>query len=76
MVIESSVVDEVETPMERIGTDDEEGAEPLVRVEKGGHGLHHRLVQTLADRPELLEDRTGGRSISRRNPPVRVLAQR
>jgi UDP-3-O-[3-hydroxymyristoyl] N-acetylglucosamine deacetylase len=47
-----------------------------VRVEKGGHGLHHRLVQTLADRPELLEDRTGGRSISRRNPPVRVLAQR
>lgn len=47
-----------------------------VRVEKGGHGLHHRLVQALVDRPELVEDRTGGRSISRRDPPVRVLAQR
>ncbi len=47
-----------------------------IRVEKGGHGLHHRLVQALVDRPELLEDRTGGRSISRRDPPVRVLAQR
>lgn len=31
-----------------------------VRVEKGGHGLHHRLVQALVDRPELVEDRTGG----------------
>jgi UDP-3-O-[3-hydroxymyristoyl] N-acetylglucosamine deacetylase len=47
-----------------------------VRVEKGGHGLHHRLVQALVGRPELLEDRTGGRSISLRDPPVRVLAQR
>ena len=25
-----------------------------IRVEKGGHGLHHRLVQALLDRPELL----------------------
>jgi UDP-3-O-[3-hydroxymyristoyl] N-acetylglucosamine deacetylase len=39
-----------------------------IQVEKGGHGLHHRLVQALLDRPELL-------ATSRRNPPTRARAQ-
>ena len=39
-----------------------------VYVEKGGHGLHHALVQALFDRPELL-------AASRRNPPAPARAQ-
>lgn len=31
-----------------------------IRVEKGGHGLHHQLVQALVDQPELLVDRSEG----------------
>ena len=48
-----------------------------IQVEKGGHRLHHRLVQALVDRPELLEAREEGRSIGSDPGPVplRALAQ-
>jgi len=31
-----------------------------IRVERGGHALHQRLVEALIDRPELLEERPAG----------------
>jgi len=34
-----------------------------IQVEKGGHRLHHRLVQALVDRPELLAAREGEQSM-------------
>jgi len=48
-----------------------------IRVEKGGHRLHHQLVRALVDRPELLVDRTEGRSIESDSglAPARALAQ-
>jgi UDP-3-O-[3-hydroxymyristoyl] N-acetylglucosamine deacetylase len=48
-----------------------------VRVEKGGHRLHHRLVRALVDRPELLATREEGRSMESDAGPVafRALAR-
>jgi UDP-3-O-[3-hydroxymyristoyl] N-acetylglucosamine deacetylase len=48
-----------------------------IRVEKGGHKLHHQLVRALVEEPGLVVDRSGERSIEPDSglAPARALAQ-